>query len=73
MSNDLLTVAQAAERRGVAENTIRYWADHGHLEVAMTVGKRTRLFRAADVDAARVSSITSPLLDGAPVAQEDAA
>lgn len=46
----LLTVGAAAERVGVSVDTIRRWADQGHLPCVRTPGRQRR-FRAADVDA----------------------
>ena len=71
----LQSVAQAAKQAGVAEGTIRYWVRTGRLIPIGTIGKRTLVFRAADVERAALAerSVSSPLLDGKPKADEAAA
>jgi excisionase family DNA binding protein len=58
-----LTVSQAAKHLGVAERTLRRWADDGRLPTYSTPGGHRR-FRVADVEAflegARVSSQDEP-------------
>lgn len=51
---DLVTGRQAGEMIGVTRNTVRVWAADGLLEVAATVGPRSRpmfLYRRSDVEA----------------------
>jgi excisionase family DNA binding protein len=58
-----LTVSQAAKHLGVAERTLRRWADDGRLPAYSTPGGHRR-FRVADVEAflegARMSSQEAP-------------
>lgn len=48
--SDLISVGQAAERLGIAINTLRRWTKAGVISAARTVGKHRRYYRA-DVDA----------------------
>lgn len=74
MTDRYLTIPEAAERVGVAQNTIRYWVQSGRLNVAATASAgRMLLFRAADVDAAAGPIVSSPTLDGTPVTDEESA
>jgi excisionase family DNA binding protein len=45
-----LTVSEAAHELGVSENTVRRWADAGHLSVYRTPGGQRRFSRGAMED-----------------------
>jgi excisionase family DNA binding protein len=44
-----LNISEAAEYLGVAQNTVRTWADEGHIKHRRTPGGQRR-FRKADLD-----------------------
>jgi excisionase family DNA binding protein len=42
-----LTVSEVAAELGVSDNTVRRWADAGHLRASRTPGRQRRFTRAA--------------------------
>jgi excisionase family DNA binding protein len=57
----LLTVAQVADRLGVAPQTVRRWADQGFIPVARTPGGQRR-FDAEQIEAFAATITPGPLL-----------
>lgn len=58
MASDLISTAEAAERRGVVPQTIARWVSQGKLVPAHKLAGRTgaMLFRPEDVDSVEVAS-----------------
>lgn len=46
----LLTLAQAAKRLGVAKLTLRRWTDRGELQCVRIGTRQDRRFRASDIE-----------------------
>lgn len=63
----LLTVAQVADRLGVAPQTVRRWADRGFIPVARTPGGQRR-FDAEQIEAFAASMMPVPM--SVPVTEE---
>jgi excisionase family DNA binding protein len=55
-----LTVSQAANELGVSENTVRRWADAGHLRAFRTPGGQRRFSEKAVEDFMRIASEGAP-------------
>lgn len=48
--NDYVKTAEAAEILGIAQNTLRKWAERGDIPMHRNPANRYRLFRRTDLD-----------------------